>query len=203
MIIPITQFTLTCNIRPWMYTMCEGQKEERRKRRKDMGGVRLEFRLFACCERPKPSCPVLTSWQHHLLISLRSLHRLTDEAAGQGGGGADGGVLGSVVQLLSLCLPSVVSEQRPIKRQWGRSGFSESEKEENMGTKREQEEEVWIEGGGEWSCLCLERREGPKDMTDYRQVRGQGQCPGLVSWYKGAVHGVKREKTQPPKNRQK
>lgn len=41
---------------------------------------------------------------------------------------ADSGVLESVVQLLSLCLLSIVSEQQPIKRQQGRSGFSESGK---------------------------------------------------------------------------
>lgn len=67
---------------------------------------------------------------------------------GQGRRVADSGVSGSVVQLLSLCLPSVVSERRPIKREQGRSGFSTSEKGKNMGTKRKQEEELLVEGVG-------------------------------------------------------
>lgn len=36
------------------------------------------------------------------------------------------------------------------------------------------------------SCLWPERKEGPKDMTDYRQAKGQGQCLGHSSSYWGA-----------------
>lgn len=45
-----------------------------------------------------------------------------------------------------------------------------------MGTKRKQEEEVGKgEGRGGAMCLWPERREGPRDMTDYRQ--GQSSRP--------------------------
>lgn len=93
-----------------------------------------------------------------------------DKATGQRSGWQRG--LESVVQLPRLCLLSVVSEQHPIKSQRGHSGPSERERGKNMETKRRR----WGGWeGGAMSCLWPERREGPRDMTDYRQ--GQSSRP--------------------------
>lgn len=116
------------------------------------------------------------SWHHHLLISSRSFHRLMDKAMGQRNGWQWG--LESVVQLLRLCLLSVVCEQHPIKSQHGHSGSSKKERGKNMETKRKKGERG---RGGAMSCLWPERREGPGIWLITGRVRVQGQCPGSIS----------------------
>lgn len=161
-----------------------GKKSEW-QRWKHTGGVWPKFGLFACLiGAPELSCPVLTGWHHHLLISSRSLHRLTDKAVDRGDSWQWG--FGSVVQLLRLCLLSVVSEQHPIKSQLCHSGFSESErkkkKKKSLGTKREQEEEAGKGGGEEWWAVCgLRGGKGPGIWLITGEVRVQGQCSGPSS----------------------
>lgn len=147
----------------------------KKKRFGDLGGIWPEFELFACLTwSPKPSCPVLTGWHHHFLISSRSFHRLMDKAVGKGSGWQWG--LGPVVQLRRLCLLSVVLEQHPIKSQHGHSGSSKRERGKKTWGQRENRRRGGEGGrGGAMSCLWPERREGPRDMTDYR--RGQSSRP--------------------------
>lgn len=133
---------------------------------KHTGGVWPKFGLFACLiGAPELSCPVLTGWHHHLLISSRSLHRLTDKAVDRGDSWQWG--FGSVVQLLRLCLLSVVSEQHPIKSQLCHSGFSESE-------RKKKKKKVW----------------GQRENRRKRRGRGEGRSDELsVAWEEGRAQG--------------
>lgn len=161
---------------------CVREKEE--ERRRDLGGLWSEFGLFACLTRaPKPSCPVLTGWHHHLLISSRSFHWLMDKAEGQGSGWQWG--LGPVVLLLRLCLLSVVSEQHPINSQYGHSGSGERKGgKKNMGTKREQEEEVG-KGEGRSDELSVAWEEGRAQGYDWllagSEFKANAQAPALCN----------------------
>lgn len=60
------------------------------------------------------------------------------------------------------------------------------------GTKREQEEEEGKGGGGggAMSCLWPERREGPGDMTDYRQGQSSRPAPRPQLPATGAGRGM-------------
>ena len=71
---------------------------------------------------------------------------------------------------------SVVSEQHPINSQRGHSGSGERKGGKKIWGQRENRRKRWGRGrGGAMSCLWPERREGPRDMTDY--WRGQSSRP--------------------------
>lgn len=166
-----------------------------------LGGIRPDFGLFACLtQAPKPSCPVLTGWHHHLLISSRSFHRLMDKAVGQGSGWQGG--------LWACCLAAeavftlrclwAAPRQQPAWPFWIQQ---EGKGEKNMGQRENRRKRWGRRRGGAMSCLWPERREGPRDMTDYR--RGQSSRPmprpqlsvmgaGRGMW--GAERGRKQER---------
>lgn len=129
----------------------------------------------------KPSCPVLTGWHHHLLISSRSFHRLMDKAEGHGSS-CQGSLWArclAVDAVFTLRCLRAAPHQQPAWPFWiGREGEGEKN-----GTKREQEEEVGKRGAREerWAVCGLWGGKGPGIWLITGRVRVQGQCPGPSS----------------------
>lgn len=99
---------------------------------------------------------------------------------------ADRRVLGPVVWLSRLCLPTVVCEQQSFNSTHDHS-YSERGKVKGVMTKKKWEEKVVSERA--LSCLCPERREEPRDMTDYRQGQRSRPKPRLQLFVMGAGEG--------------
>lgn len=161
------------------------------ERSKDFGELPgLNFGLFARLTWAlKPSCPVLTSWHHHLLISLRSFHRLMDKAMGQGSDWQGGpwaccSAIKAVYSLLSLSgnlLRVSVTILDPAR------GY---EIKKSQGQRENRRKRCERGKGRVMSCLRPERREEPMDMTDYRQGRGSRPMPRPQLSVMGAGRGM-------------
>lgn len=69
-------------------------------------------------------------------------------------------------------------------------GKVKKKKKKAQGQREEQEEEVGKGEGGVMSCLWPERREEPRDMTDYRQGQSSRPMPRPQLSVMGAGRGM-------------
>lgn len=114
---------------------------------------------------PKPSGPVFRNWQRQLLHQFKVLSQnniwgpgpewLTGASCSCCSAAKPMSSLESLSSTLSTPNVAILDPARGKKR--------------NTGTKRENRRKQWGRvRGGATSCLWPERREGPRDMTDYR-----------------------------------
>lgn len=101
-----------------------------------------------------------------------------------GRGGADRGVLGTVVGLSRLCLLTVDCEQQPFNSTHDHCDAARG-KVKGVTTKTKWGEKVMSEG----AMSCPERREEPRDMTDYRQRQRSRPKPRLQLFVMAAGKG--------------
>lgn len=171
----IDQSTLICSSRaspPQIHTMCEGVKTKA-----SLSERKTIFELSACLTRAlKPSCPVLTGWHHHLLISSRSFHRLMDKATGPAKWLTEGpGVCCSAAKaVFTRCCLWAAPHRKPAWPFWSqhkRKGTKYGDKEADGGRRE-----------ARWAVCGPRGGKGPGIWLITGGVRGQGRCPGSGTW---------------------
>lgn len=172
-----------------------GRKSPSDSEEKNIGSKWPEFWLLVVNELQNQA---VVSWQVDTIIYSSVQGHFTDWQIRQCARMEDGWQqgLGSVVQQLRLSLLSVVSEQHPIKSQHGHCGFSKREKrEKNMGTKREQEEEVG-KGQRRGDELSFAWEEGRAQGYDWLQAgaefKANAQAPALCNGGRKGMWGTER-----------
>lgn len=163
---------------PHIHTMCE-------EKRGDLGGIRPEFGLFWAWLKwaPKPSCPVLTGWHHHLLISSRSFHRLMDKAVGQGSGWL--WVLGPVVRCWGCVYSSLSLSSTPSTASVAILDPARGKGGKKTCGQKENRRKRWGRGEGRSDELSVAWEEGRAQGYDWLQAgsefKANAQAPALCN----------------------